>query len=124
MTAIFLLRRFWWAVPLLGLSLALLVTRATLARVKYQRDAAAMKLDVTAASLDRVSAEMKRVMGEAQELAAGDRARIDASRDALRAAQAAEKARQTNIDRLTRSAADRSSAPDCQASVAVSEVWK
>lgn len=118
-----LARRFWWVLPILGLAAALLFTRATLAGVKRDRDAAVMKLAVTAASLDRLSAELERVTAEQRALSAADRRRIAASRDTLNIADAAARARQAMIARLTASAA-KGSAPDCRASDTVREVWK
>ena len=118
-----LVRRLWWTIPLVGLAAALLTTRATLARVKVQRDAAAMKLVVTTASLDRLSAEMNRVMAEQRALADGDRARMNASRDTLDIAEVSARARRGVIDRLNRSAAA-PAPPDCRPSAAVREVWK
>ncbi len=122
MMAWILVRRWWWALPVLGLAAALLLTRATLVKVKLQRDAAVLKLDVTAASLDRLSAEMNAVLAAERTLAAGDARRIDASRAAIDIAALAARARQGAIDRLNRSATE--AAPGCQASAAVREVWK
>lgn len=124
------LRRVWWALPILALAIALVVTRGTLAEAKAERDIAGAKLAVSNASIGRLTGELDRALKEQQALASGDADRVRASRQALQLADAASAVRQAAIDRLRASAAatrpDTSRAPlpaSCQVSESVMENW-
>lgn len=126
-----LVKRFWPALPILALAIALIVTRGTLAGAKADRDIANAKLAVSNASIDRLTGELERVMREQQALSQGDAERTRAARQALELVNAASAVRQAAIDRLRASAAtmrpETSQVPlpaSCQVSEAVAEVWK
>ncbi len=54
-----LLRRFWPAIPCIALLIALMLTRASLAEVKHERDAAKSALTETVANYRAASAQRK-----------------------------------------------------------------
>src|SRR5688500_12077667 len=97
-------RRFWWAVPILGLAIALMLTRGTLSRekkahgltkaayaqfvddVKAKTELARIQHAAKAARVDRDQERIsKEVSGEYQEQLAALRARADALRVQLAA---------------------------------------
>jgi hypothetical protein len=62
-----ILRRFWWAVPLLGLFIALLITRGTLADVKGERDEARTKTAETQAAFDQTVSSYRATRDQARQ---------------------------------------------------------
>jgi hypothetical protein len=141
--ALALLRRFWPAIPILLLALALFATRSTLAGVRAwqettvaaTREAAAnpkLKVrDVPAqiAALGRsvgaLDAGLARCNASARAAAETDRQAQIRAQEALRQAQARDAGRQVVIDRLRSSAAQaRAPAAACEPSETVKEIWK
>lgn len=110
-----------------ALVVALLATRATLAGVKAERDAAIVRLDVSNASIGTLQAALDRALAEQQALAVGDADRIRASKEALAVADAAAQWREAARERLLASAQElQPAAPDegCAVSDAVKAVWQ
>lgn len=124
MFALALLKRFWPAIPIILLTIALLATRGTLADTKRERDLATIKLSVSNASIDRLQTALRRVTVQQMDLAADDAARVQASRQAAQLAEAAAKVRQAAIDRLMASAGTIAPGKECEPSDTVQELWK
>lgn len=123
--ALALLKRFWWAIPIFVLAIALLITRGTLAEVKAERDVASAKLIVSNASVARLQSALDRTLRDQQDLAARDASRIKASRETLALIDAASEVREAARERLLASAnIDRPEpAAECEVSEAVAAVW-
>lgn len=116
---------------IIALVVALLATRETLAARTAARDVANAKLAVSNASVGRLSAELGKALAQQQALAQDDEARVQASREAMKVAEAASAVRQAAIDRLMASAGSVKPQPavevtpaGCQVSEAVEAVWK
>jgi hypothetical protein len=149
-TALKLLRRFWYVIPLIGLAIALMVTRSTLERRTEQRDnlLAFKTLVVTttreAAANPRLAADhvpaqiaalgrsvgrlrdgLNRCNASARAAAENDTRRQIAAQEALRAALARDAARAGVIARLRDSAASaRPEGAACEPSETVREIWR
>lgn len=124
--ALALFRRIWWAIPLVGLTIALLLTRGTLSETKADLQSSNDRLAISNASVDRLEAELTRSLAEQQKLATDDAARLEVSRQALALTDAAAKVRQGAIDRLLASAEVEKVDPatECAVSAEVAAVWK
>ena len=104
---------------------ALLSTRATLADTRHDLSLAEAKLSVSNSSIATLQAELKRALIEQQGLATNDAQRAQASREAMKLAEAASEYRKAAIERLQASAGILRPTPaaDCQVSDAVSAAW-
>ncbi|MEA3042957.1 MAG: hypothetical protein QOH47_795 [Sphingomonadales bacterium] len=148
--ALKLLRRFWYVIPLIGLTIALMITRSTLERRTEERDnlQAFKTLVVTttreAADNPRLAAEhvpaqiaalgrsvvalrdgLNRCNASARAAAENDARRQIAAQEALRAAQARAQATQGLVGRLRSSAAaERPAGAACEPSETVREIWR
>lgn len=117
-----------WASAIAGgvlviLVISLLVTRAALADCRDERAAVQTELAFSNASIGTLEEALDRVYAEQANLSAADSARIDASREALEMARAAERWREAAIERLNESA-ESLKTEKCEASPAVIAVWK
>jgi len=152
MTALALLKRFWWSIPIVVLVIALGITRHTLGSTKdkladatafgkavyeatrdasgnpklAQRDTAA-QIAAMGRSADRLRSGLATCTSTARAAADNDAARQRALEVALNAATADQAARQAAIDRLRTSAAHPAPAPapgTCEPSATLREIWR
>ncbi|MGE0179000.1 MAG: hypothetical protein AB7O91_04165 [Sphingomonas sp.] len=150
MTWLELLRRFWWAIPIIGLAIALLITRATLERRTAERDVAVAfgnlvteatraaagnprlargqvpaQIDAMGRGLDTLRAGLERCNASARAAADNDARRQQAAATAVQAARERAQGAEATAARLRASAA-RGADPggECEASEAVRETWR
>lgn len=110
-----------------ALLIGLLATRATLADEKRETARAEAHLSISNSSVERLEGQITRMTAEAHELSTSDAARMEASRQALKIAEAASKVREAVIIRLEKSAAammDKPMPDTCEASSELLSQWK
>ena len=120
-----ILTRYWWAIAIAFLLLALVTTRGKLSETKGERDIAQAQLSITRSSVDVLKREIDRQMREQAALSQSDAQRVKEGKQAVAVVEAANRVRQVAIDKLNASATvARTSHDECQFSEAVLEVWK
>jgi hypothetical protein len=148
--ALSLLRRFWYAVPILGLAIALMITRGTLSRRTEERDGlkafqtlvvdttrtaaanprlAVAQVPAQIAALGRsvtaLQAGLNSCNASAHAAADNDARRQIVAQEALQAAQARDAASQGLVARLRTSAGEAQPAgAGCEPSETVREIWR